>query len=97
MKTTHSANLTINKAPIPGKRNHQMINPRVTNAAKILVNGYEALALFDPCTQNGDLISNRFCQLYNIPTKDMEKKLLETAVLGSKSMMTQKAEVELNI
>jgi hypothetical protein len=46
---------------------------------------------------HGDLVSANFCQIHQIQTTEMEKKPLETAIKGSKSQMTQKATLNLNI
>jgi len=53
--------------------------------------------LLDPCTQGGDLISNNFCTLFKLPLIQMEKKPLETAIQGSRSPMTNKTTVLINI
>src|SRR5437016_4435529 len=94
---TDSAHMQVSKEMDPGKKNAFLVNPRITSAIQIGVNGSQAVALLDPCTKNGNLISNRFCQLYNIPTTEMQRKPLETAVQGSKSMMTHKADLDLDI
>src|SRR5438105_2053607 len=94
---THSAHMQVSKEMEPGKKNAFLVNPRITSAIQIEVNGSQAVALLDPCTKNGNLISNRFCQLYNIHTTEMERKPLETAVLGSKSVMIHKADLDLDI
>jgi len=65
--------------------------------AEITINGYKAHILLDPCTQGGDLISNNFCTLFKLPLIQMEKNPLETAIQGSKSPMTNKTTVLINI
>jgi len=53
--------------------------------------------LLDPCTQGGHLISNNFCTLFKLPLTQMEKKPLEIAIQGSKSPITNKTTVFINI
>src|SRR5438105_62798 len=69
---THSAHMQVSKEMEPGKKNAFLVNPRITSAIQIEVNGSQAVALLDPCTKNGNLISNRFCQLYNIHTTETD-------------------------
>ena len=73
------------------------VSQKMLNAVEITINGYKAHALIDPCTINGDLISANCCFLNQIPTEDMDAKPLETAIKGSRSTMTKKATVELNM
>jgi len=68
-----------------------------TMAAEITINGYKALVLLDPCIQGGDLISNNFCSLFQLPLTQMEKKALETAIQRSRSPMTNKTTVLFNV
>jgi len=68
-----------------------------TMAAEIIINGYKAHVLLDSCIQGGDLISNGFCTLFKLPLIQMEKKPLETAIQGSRSPMTNKTIVLINI
>src|SRR5437868_4470289 len=94
---THSAHMQVSKEMDPGKKNAFLVNLRITSAIQVEVNGSQAVAVLDPYTKNGNLISNRFCQLYNIPTTEMQRKPLETAVQGSKSIMTYKVDLDLDI
>jgi len=66
-------------------------------AAEIMINGYKAYVLLDPCTQGGDLIYNNFCTLFKLPLTQIEKKHLETAIQGSRSLMTNKTTVLINV
>jgi len=68
-----------------------------TMSAEIKINGYKAHVLLDPCTQGGDLISNNFCIPFKLPLTQMEKKPLETAIQGSRSPMTNKTTVSINV
>jgi len=68
-----------------------------TMAAEITINKYKAHVFLDPCTQGGDLISNNFCILFKLPLTQMEKKPLETAIQGSRSPMTNKTTVLINV
>jgi len=66
-------------------------------AAEITINGYKAHVLLDPYVQGGDLIFNNFCTLFKLPLTQMEKKPLETAIQGSRSPMTNKTTVLINM
>jgi len=68
-----------------------------TMAAEITINGYKAYMLLDPCTQGEDLISNNFYTLFKLPLTQMENKPLETAIQGSRSAMTNKTIVLINV
>ena len=64
---------------------------------EITINGHKARALIDPWPINGDLILANFCYLNKIPIDDMDAQPLETAIKVSRSTMTKKTNVELNI
>jgi len=66
-------------------------------AAEITINGFKAHVLLDPCTQGGDLISNNFCTSFKLPLTQMEKKALETAMQRSRSPITNKTTVIINV
>ena len=68
-----------------------------TMATEITINGYKAHVLLYPYTQGGDLISNNFCTLFKLPLTQMEKKPLGTAIQGSRSPMTNKTTVLINV
>jgi len=68
-----------------------------TMAAEITINAYKAHVLLYPCTQGGDLISNNFGTLFKLLLTQLEKKPLETAIQGSKSPMTNKTTVLINV
>jgi len=68
-----------------------------TMAAEITINGYKAYVLLDPCTQGRDLISNNFFTVFKLPLTQMEKKPLEIAIQGSRSPMTNKTIVLINV
>jgi len=53
--------------------------------------------LLDLCIQGGDLISNFFCILLKLPLTQLEKKPLETAIQGSRSLITNKATLLINV
>jgi len=46
---------------------------------------------------HGNLISNQFCDMYKIPTEKTDQKILATAIKGSKSYISAKATVEVDI
>ena len=73
------------------------VSQKILNAVEITINGHKEHALIDSCTINADLISANFCFLNKIPTEEMDAKPLKTAIKGSRSTMTKKANVELNI
>ena len=56
-----------------------------------------APVLIDPCTVVADLISAKFCHLYNIPTEEMPPTFLFTAIKASRSTMTKKAIIEVYV
>jgi len=61
-------------------------------------NNHEALTLLDPCTMNGDLISDTYCAVYKIPLQEIKGGLpLSTAIKGSRSTINHKATVNLDI
>jgi len=68
-----------------------------TMAAEIIINGYKAHVLLDPCIQGGDLISNNFCTLFKLPLTQMQKKPLETAIQGSRSPITNNTTGLINV
>jgi hypothetical protein len=63
---------------------------------QVKVNGHTALALVDLQTKGGDLINSQFVYLYQIPTKTIEKKSLNTAIKGSKGTIDKTCEIKLN-
>ena len=67
------------------------------NAAEISINERRANVLIDPGTVGTDLISVQFCHLHNIPTEEMLPTSLFTAIKGSKSTMTKKATIEVDV
>ena len=69
----------------------------ICNVVDITIHAHNAPALIDPCTINADLISANFCFFNRIPTKGMDANPLETAIRGSRSTITKKPTVELNI
>jgi len=68
-----------------------------TMPAEIPINGYKAHVLLDSCTHRGDLISNNFCIQFKLLLIQMEKKPLETAMQGSRSPITNKTTVLINL
>jgi len=46
---------------------------------------------------HGNLISNQFCDMYNIPTEKTDQKILGTAIKGSTSHINTKAIVEVDL
>ena len=80
------------------KRMHSLpLSNRILNAAEIGINEARANVLIDTCTVGSDLISAQFCHLHNIPTEELPPKSLFTAMKGSKSTMTKKATIEVNV
>ena len=66
-------------------------------ATILQINGNNAQVLIDPCTMHGNLISNQFCDMYKIPTEKTDQKILGTAIKGSKSYISAKATVEVDL
>jgi len=94
---TQSALMQVMKGPTQSR---SFIIPEArkeTMAAEITINEYKAHVLLNLCTQGGDLISNNFCTLFKLPLIQLEKKPLETAIQGSRSSMTNKTTVLINV
>jgi len=70
---------------------------KISCATKLKINGKEAQVLIDSCTMHGNLISNQFCNIYKIPTEKTDQKILGTAIKGSKSYISAKATVEVDL
>jgi len=70
---------------------------KISCAAIIQINGKDAQALMDPCTMHGNLISNQFCDMYKLLTEKTDQKILGTTIKGSKSYISAKATVEVDI
>ena len=84
--------------PTTDKRMYSLpLSNEILNAAEIRINGARANVLIDPCTVGGNLISPQFCHLHNIPAVEMPPKSLLTATKGSKSTMTKKATIEVDV
>ena len=92
-----TSHLQVMRPPTDNRKAIILVSQKILNAIEITINGHKAHVLIDPCTINSDLISANFCFLNKIPTEDMDAKPLETAIKGSRSTMTKKANVELNI
>ena len=61
------------------------------------INNQSVQGLIDMQTVGGDLISAQYCQLYNIPIKELTTSLqLDTTIKGSRSQVTKCAEVTLD-
>lgn len=73
------------------------LSQMILNTVEITINANKAHALIDPGTINGELTSANSCCPNRIPTEDINSKPLETGIKGSRSTMTKKANVELNI
>ena len=58
---------------------------------------FRSNVLIDPCTVGADLISAQFCHLHNIPTEEMPHKSLFTAIKESKSTITKKTTIEVDV
>ena len=95
--TTQSALRQVMKGPTESRTFLIPDTRKETMATEITINGYKPHVLLDSCIQGGDLISNNFCRLFKLPLTQMEKKLLETAIQGSKSPVTNKTIVLINI
>ena len=80
------------------ERMHSLLpSNEILNAAEIRINGAGANVLIDPCTVGANLIAAQFCHLHNIPTEEMPYKFLFTAIKASKSTMTRKATMEVDV
>ena len=84
--------------PPTDKRMHSLPQSnKMINAAEIRINGASPNVSIDPCPVGADLISAQFCHLHNIPTEEMPPKSQFTAIKGSKSTMTKKATMEVDM
>ena len=84
--------------PPTNKRMHSLpLSNKILNAAEIRINVARANVLIDPYTVGADLISAQFCHLHNISTEEMPPKSLFTAIKGSKSTITKKATMEVDV
>ena len=92
-----TSHLQVMRHPTDNRKAIIPVSQKIRTVVEITINGYKAHALIDPCTINGDLISANFCFLNRIPTQDTDAKPLETAIKGSRSTMTKRANVERNI
>jgi len=63
---------------------------------QVKVNGHPALALVDLQTTGGDLINGQFIHLSGLPTYVIDKKSLNTAIKGSKSVIEKACDVQLD-
>jgi len=85
----HTTKLVIARNNYKGKTNAK---PESTeeldfNSIRVKVNGHPALALVDLQTTGRDLIYAQFMHLYSLPTYGIDKKLLNTTIKGSKSVI----------
>ena len=97
MEDKKSCSLQVAK-PLPDKSmDSLLLRNKIWNAAEIRINGAGGNVLIDPCPVGADLIAARFCHLQNIPTEEMPSKSLFTAIKGSKSTMTKKATIEVDV
>jgi len=70
---------------------------KISSATKLKINGKDTQVLIDPCTMYGNLISNQFYDIYKIPTEKTDPKILGTTIKRSKSYISAKATVEVDL
>jgi len=63
---------------------------------RVKVNGQPALALVDLQTTGGDLINAQFLHLYGLPTYGIDKKSLNTVIKGSKGVIENACDVQMD-
>jgi len=63
---------------------------------RLKVNGHPALSLVDLQTTGGDLINTQFMHLYGLPSYGINKKSLNTAIKGSKSVIEKAYNVQMD-
>src|SRR5437868_13290932 len=73
-----------------------VVEPQDYSKIEVKANGFTALALVDLQTKGGDLINAQFVYIHRIPTKEIEKKSLNTAIKGSKGTIDKSCEINLN-
>jgi len=84
--------------PSQDDRKYLILQTTKISCATILqINGNNTQVLIDSCTRHRNLISNQFCDIYKIPTEKPDQKILRTAIKGSKSYMSAKATVEVDL
>ena len=93
----HASHLQVMRPTTDNRKAIMPVSQKILNAVEIIINGHKAHALIDSCSINGDLISANFCFHNKVPTEDMDAKLPETAIKSSRSTMTKKVNVEVNI
>jgi len=63
-----TAETTVMRSPTDNRKYLILQTNKVTNVVKILINSHEAQVLLDSGTEHGNLISNIFTILKDIPT-----------------------------
>jgi len=74
----------------------QSIEELDSSRVRVKVNGHPAFALVDLQTTGGDLINAQFVHLYSLPTYEINKKLLNTAIKGTKGMIEKACDVQMD-
>ena len=92
-----TSSLQVAKPPTDKRMHSLLLSNKILNTAEIRINGARANVSIDPCTVGADLISAQFCHLHTISTEEMPPNSLFTAIKGSKSTMTKKATIEVDV
>jgi len=92
-----TAALEIIRPPQDDRKHLILQTAKISCATMIQISGKNIQALIDPCTINGNLISNQFYDMYKIPTEKTHQKILGTASKGRKSYTDAKATVEVDL
>ena len=97
MEDKKTSSLQVAK-PTTDKRMHSLpLDNEILHAAEIRMKRARANVRIDPCTVGADLISARFCNPHNIGTEEMTAKSLFTENKGSKSTITKKSSIEVDV
>ena len=84
--------------PPTDKRMHSLpLSNKIINAAEIRINRARANILIDACTVGADLIPAQCCHLHNIPIEEIPPKSLFTVIERSKSTITKKATIDVDV
>jgi len=94
----HASNPIITKNYYKGKTKakSQSTEELHYSRVQVKVNRHPALALVDLQTTGGDLINTQLVHLYGLPTDGIDKKSLNTAVKGTKSVIEKTCYVQMD-
>jgi len=94
----HTSKAVIAKNNYKGKTKAKPLSTEELDYSRVWVkvNGHTALGIVDIQTTCGDLINAQLVQLYGLPTYDIDKKSLKTAIKGSKGVTEKACDVQMD-